>query len=341
MMDRARAQKPEAPLTTSRLSDQTRLPPRADTNGAPHGNAQGRSGSTPVTLDSVVSQVRHLPALPDVVLKVMRMTGQEDCSAREIARVISNDQSFAARMLQLANSAYYGLPRNVSTISEAVVLLGMRTVRNMAIAAATRDTLSRELVGYDLERGDLWRHSLACGMAAQLLAEVARYPDGEEAFVAGLLHDVGKVVLNLYVRDAVVQIQERMEAEELSFIEAEHAVLGFDHAEVGGRVALKWNLPAPLVQAIACHHQPFQEGQVAPLTALVHVANVVCLIAGIGLGADGLRTGLNSAAMKTLNLDERQIEKVLDRLVSRIAQAQPLFTLENLLDPQTNPKERR
>jgi putative nucleotidyltransferase with HDIG domain len=284
-------------------------------------------------MEEIVSQVRHLPALPQVVMKVMRMTGQADCSAREIALVISNDQSFSARMLQLANSAYYGLPRNVGTISEAVVLLGMRTVRNMAIAAATHDTLTREVTGYDLERGDLWRHSLACGMAAQLLAEVTNYPGGEEAFVAGLLHDIGKVVLSVYVRDAMALIRERLETEDISFLEAERAVLGFDHAEIGGQIARKWNLPPPLVQAIACHHQPMQDGQVAPLTALVHVANVICLTAGIGMGADGLRASLSSAALKTLNLDERQIEKVLSRLVSRIAQAKPLFMLEDMIAP--------
>ncbi|HZP83787.1 MAG TPA: HDOD domain-containing protein [Chthonomonadaceae bacterium] len=340
MAERTRIVRTQELDTGYRPTQQTRLPLRGAGNHPPAQSGGGasrlpaRSEPTPtgpVTLDSIVEQVRRLPALPDVAIQVMRMTGQETCSAQEIAQVISHDQSFAARILQLANSAYYGLPRNVGTISEAVVLLGMRTVRNMAIAAATHDTLSREVIGYELGRGDLWRHSLACAMASQMVAETARYPEAEEAFVAGLLHDIGKVVLSLHVRGMIALILERMEAENLSFLEAERAVLGFDHAEVGGRIAAKWNLPVPLVQAIAYHHQPVQNGQVAPLTAVVHIANVICLIAGIGLGIDGLRTSISSVALKTLNLGEPHIEKALCQLVTRVAQAQPLFEMENLL----------
>ncbi|HZO86729.1 MAG TPA: HDOD domain-containing protein [Chthonomonadaceae bacterium] len=312
----------------ARSSETARRLRQAAGAGSPQGPAQGAR----VTLESIVEAVRHLPALPSAVLQIMRMTNDEGVSARDVASVISTDQSLAARILKLANSAYYGLPRAVGTVSDAVILLGMRTVRNMAIAAATHNTLSKEVAGYELGRGDLWRHSLACALAAQMLAEVAHYPEKEEAFVAGLLHDIGKVVLGVHVRDAIALIQQRVETENLTFLEAERAVLGFDHAEVGGRIAARWNLPAPLEQAIACHHQPMQNGQVAPLTALVHIANILCLLAGVGLGADGLHARLSDCALETLGLNAQDIERVLARLVHRIAQAQPLFSAEALLD---------
>lgn len=261
----------------------------------------------------------------------MQATHNDNGSARELAQCIARDPGFTARLLKLANSAYYGMSRNVGTIIEAVTLLGNRTVRNMAIIAATHETLGREVIGYELGQGDLWRHSLACGMAAQMLAEQTHYPEAEGAFVAGLLHDVGKVILGLYVRDRIAEIVAWMETNESTFLEAERAVLGFDHAEVGGRVALHWNLPVPLAQAIAWHHQPVQNGQIATLAALVHVANAICLSAGIGLGVDGLRTTISAPAMTALNLTEVQAEQVLDRLVSRIAEARPLFTLQSLI----------
>lgn len=316
---------------TQHASVSTRLPERKP---EPSQNAlvTARTDSgLKVSLESLVAQVRDLPALSAVALRVMQIASDDDSSPRGIAQCISKDPSFAARVLKLANSAYYGLPRTVSTISEAVTLLGNRTVRNMAIMAATQDTLGRAVTGYELGAGDLWRHALASAMTAQMLAEEIRYADPEAAFVAGLLHDVGKVVLGLHVEEAIAPIQQWMQENDGTFIEAERAILGFDHAEVGGRVALHWNLPLALAQAIAWHHQPVQNGQLVMLVALVHVANAICLTAGIGLGADGLRTCISTEALEALHLTEAQVEKTLDRLVTQVAAAQPLFNMQSLM----------
>lgn len=323
--------KPQAPVASTRLTTPVVREPETP---LPATRLPGEQPVRPrLNLDTIVAGVRHLPALPSVVMQVMALTGDEERSAKEVARAIGNDPNFSVRVLQLANSAFYGLPRSVSTISDAVVLLGMRTVRNMAIAAATHDTLNHALSGYELGQGDLWRHSMACGIASQMLAEQARYPDSEEAFVAGLLHDIGKVILSIHVSDAIDEIQARMEAEAVTFIEAERMVLGFDHAEVGGRIARKWNLPIPLVQAIAWHHQPVQNGHITPLAAIVHVANIVCLMAGAGLGVEGLRVPCNEAAMKILGLLDRDIEALMERLVNHIASTQPLFEVHQLCGP--------
>lgn len=318
--------KPEPPttrLTMSRLPERTEPAARTATRLP---QPQVEPSSQPTTLDDILKQVKDLPALPHVILKVVKMAAQPEVSAREIGQVIAQDPSFSVRLLKLANSSYYGLPQSVSTITDAVAMLGQHSVRNMALVAATQDVLYRAISGYDLEAGDLWRHSLACAYAAELLAVHARYPEREEAFVAGLLHDVGKVIIGMHIEGAIPKIQAHMEAHSCSFITAERAVLGFDHAEVGGRIASHWNLPSNLVQAISWHHQPVRNGRLFPLAGLVHLANGLCLMVGIGLGADGLCSSIDPLAYSALNLNEQIVDDIMARLVETIKEQQPFFT---------------
>jgi putative nucleotidyltransferase with HDIG domain len=270
-----------------------------------------------------MARVRELPALPTVVVEVIRATGKADSSAREIASLVAKDPGFSARLLKAANSAWYGLPRSVGALSDAVLLLGMRSLRNLALIAATEDMLSREVAGYELGKGELWRHSLACAQAAEMLAEMLQMPEREEAFVAGLLHDVGKLILGLYLREERLSIYTVMMQGESTFLEAERKALGFDHAEIGGRIAMHWSLPLPLVQAIAYHHAPVQKGRVVPLAALVHIADLTCLMMGAGLGVGGLYVSVCGPALEALGVTEAQIEAVMSRLVSQLPDRMP------------------
>jgi putative nucleotidyltransferase with HDIG domain len=279
------------------------------------------------TLEVLTEDVRNLPALPMSVLRVMHMIGDGSCASKDVAHVIQADPTFSVRVLKLANSAHYGLSRKVSTISEAVLLLGMRTVRNLAIAAATHNTMSKPLPGYELGAGDLWRHSVACALASQLLATMTGYREPEEAFVAGLLHDIGKVVLATQVSELMPDMRAYMEEHGSTFLDSERAVIGFDHAQIGGRIARKWNLPLVLIQTIEWHHEPVQDGKLLVLPGVVHVANAVCLIAGIGLGSDGLRTSVDPSVLDALRLDTGQIENVLGALIESIDESGALFEI--------------
>lgn len=315
---------PEQP--TSRLA-RTRLPERV---AAPLTSTRlpEDHGEQAITLDEVLKQVKDLPSLPHIILKVVKMAAQPEVSAREIGQVIAQDPSFSVRLLKLANSSYYGSPKAISTITDAVAMLGHQSIRNMALIAATQDVLTREISGYDLEAGDLWRHSLACAYASEMLAVHCRYHESEEAFVAGLLHDVGKVIIGVYVDGAIPRIQGYMAEHLCTFIEAERAILGFDHAEVGGRIASHWNLPSNLVQAISWHHQPVRNGKLFPLAGITHIANGLCLMAGIGLGADGLRSNIDSVAYAAFNLDDAKIDEIMARLVEAISEQQPFFMVK-------------
>jgi putative nucleotidyltransferase with HDIG domain len=280
-------------------------------------NATGTSEK----LQQLVQTVRDLPALPEVVVRVMRLAEDPRSDAQSIARVIATDQAMAARVLKLANSAFYGLPRRVSTLSEAVVILGFRTIKNLAIAASTFELLNREIAGYWLQRGELWRHSLACAIGAQLIARRVRLPVSEEAFVAGLLHDIGKVAINLFVREQFDQIMERALQDRIPFVEAEQAVLGFNHAMAGGLIAEKWNLPPLLVSVIKYHHQPSSAPEKEPMISVVHLADLLSITMGMGIGGDGLYYVLEEGTLAMFGLEQADIDELCEQIVDQMAQA--------------------
>jgi putative nucleotidyltransferase with HDIG domain len=275
----------------------------------------------PEKLQQLVQAIRDLPALPEVVVRVMRMADDPRSDAQSIARVIATDQAMAARVLKLANSAFYGLPRRVSTLSEAVVILGFRTIKNLAIAASTFELLNREIAGYWLQRGELWRHSLACAIGAQLIAQRARLPVAEEAFVSGLLHDIGKVAINLFVREQYEQIIERALQDRIPFVEAEQAVLGFNHALAGALIAEKWNLPPSLVAVIQYHHQPSQAPGAEAMVFVVHLADILSITLGIGIGGDGLYYTLEEGTLVKFGLQQADIDELCEQIVEQMARA--------------------
>ncbi len=276
-------------------------------------------------LDALVRQVRGLPALPAAVVRVMQLTDDPKAGTAEVARALVSDQALAARVLKLANSAFYGSSRRIATVSDAVTILGMRTTRNLVMATGCQEMLEHEVSGYALPRGALLRHSLACAAAAQALAKRTKYRGTEEAFVAGLLHDIGKVVMNTYLRDQFIQVLIKAASGEVTYADAERTIFSFDHAEAGAYLLERWNLPASLVAAVRYHHAPLDAPTDSPLPCLVHVADAICMTLGIGLGLDGLAYLLQPEALSRLALTPQDFEEVASQMCDLMAQSEPGF----------------
>lgn len=267
-----------------------------------------------VTLESIVERVNDLPALPDVVTQVIELTEDPNSTAQDINSVLSRDQAMTARVLKLANSAYYGFPRRIATITDATVFLGFKTIKTIVMAVSVSDILSKEMEGYALEPGELWKHSQSAAMAARHIARKIKFAKLDLAYTGALLHDIGKVILNDAMKEAYHEVVERVSQGDISFIDAENEILGFNHAMVGARVAEKWNLPEELVDTIAHHHSPQDAAVNKLLTSIVHLADVICVSMGIGIGVDGMLYPVSQEAMSIVGLDESAMEEVVSEL---------------------------
>lgn len=226
-------------------------------------------------LAALAQRVTELPPLPEALVAVMRLLRQDDFSVGQCVDLIERDQALAARMLRLANSAFYGVPGRVASIGDAVRILGVRTVWSALTAAALHQRLRVEgCPGFRFEW--YWRHALATALAARGLALLLDH-DADEAFLAGLLHDVGQLVMATFVPEAAAQAIALAKADDSGPTRAECEVLGFDHAQVGALVARHWHFPEAITLAIAQHHapEPAQGDEFISLSGLVHVADSV------------------------------------------------------------------
>ncbi len=268
-----------------------------------------------ITIDDIVAKVDELPSLPHIVIRVMELTEDPDSSAFDVNEVISQDQSMTAQVLRMANSLYYGYSRRIATVTDAIILIGFNAVRSIVLAASVSKFLKKELSGYILGEGELWIHSQSAAVFARLLAKRTKFRTIELAYTATLLHDIGKLVLNSYLHDAYQEVIRVVNEEKMPFDQVENSIIGFDHAEVGGKVAEKWNLPAELVEAITFHHQP-ERAEINPqLAAIVHTADAVAMQMGMGIGVDGLLYPLSHEALDLIGVAGDDLEMLMSEIV--------------------------
>ncbi len=234
----------------------------------------------PITLEQIMADAGELAALPQVVLRVIELSSDPGASASDLERVIATDPVLAAKILTLANSAYFGMPRRLSSLREAVVFLGFKSVRTLAMAITTFAMFMGKSDTDALARRAVWRHSLDTAQCARTLTvllppSVQETFGSEEAFTAGLLHDIGKMALDHTRHDLYRTLEKQAEQEGVRYFEVEARALPLGHGMIGAALAQKWNLPPPLCEAIAFHHTP-RAAQINPrLTATVSLANEI------------------------------------------------------------------
>jgi putative nucleotidyltransferase with HDIG domain len=220
-----------------------------------------------------LEQVKDLPTVPPVLMKINEMLGDQGASIDSLGRLIETDPAIASKVLRLVNSAFYGFRSEISSIAHAVMILGFNTVRNAAISVAVVDAfrVRHHFTGFDLN--GFWRHSIAVAVTGRHLARGGRFADPDNAFSAGLLHDVGKLVMLQYLPDWFERIWSAMQDLNVGFHEAEKRVMPAGHAEIGAFLAGRWQFPLCLGEAIRLHHEPRAVTAEPNLIRVVHLAN--------------------------------------------------------------------
>ncbi len=272
-----------------------------------------------ISLDELVERVDEIPVFPKTVIKIMQLIEDPDAGAKDIEREIIKDQGLTAKILKLANSSYYGVSRNIKSVSEATVLLGFQAIKSMVLATSVGKVFDKELPGYALGKEALWRQSQISAITTRVVAKKSRFPKADAAYTAGLLRDIGKVVLDHYMSEQYETIVLEVNRSDKTFVQVEREILGFDHGQVGARIAEKWHLPEELVEAIAYHHTPEKAVKNPKMTAMVHVADVVVMMMGLHLGIDGLAYGFSKHAIDLLALDEIILEEIMSEVADIIS----------------------
>ena len=264
-----------------------------------------------LTLDYIIDKVDNMKVLPEMITRIIAMTDDPDSTVRDMEELILKDQVLTGKILRMANSAYYGYARQISTISQATVLLGFQAIKGIALASIAKDYMTDEFKGYSLEEKQLWNQSQTCAIISRYIARTLKHPNPEEAYIGGLLRDIGKTILNEHMEKEYAKVLEKVEREEITFLDAENEVFGFDHAEIGGKIAEIWKLPAVLIDAISHHHTPDLSTINPKLVSVVHIADAITMMMGVGMGLDGLSYNFSPTALEILGLDDLQIQEII------------------------------
>jgi len=280
-----------------------------------------------INANEITKSIKGLPPFPDVVGRALKMLDDPHASVPELVSVVEYDPSITANVLKLCNSAYYGLSREVRSLREGIVLLGNAQLKDIILAGTAVKYLGKGTKGYDLAKGELWKHSVATGIFGRIIANHVLEEEAPSVFTACLLHDIGKVVLDTFVDEYFNHLMEVIYEENRSFMEAERAVFGTDHAEVGARVTRKWEFPEEIVQAIENHHRPEEAADDDLITPVVYLANVFTVLAGIGIGRSGLFCRGKESVMKRFGLDAKDVQDLLLEFYDEFNKVQDLLGL--------------
>ena len=263
---------------------------------------------TPPSLSEMIGRIHGLPVMPAVALEVLDSMAGADTDIKDLARRITQDQAIAARVLRVANSPLYGLQMRVASIHDAIVVLGFSAVRSLVLAAAIVTSLpAGRCPGFNQER--FWRHVLGTAVAAQALAKpLKRSP--EPLFIAGLLHDIGRLVMVALYPEHYTRVLDQVGEQDCCLRDGEQTVFGFDHAAVGAALAGRWNFPADIVDALAWHHEP-ERGTPDGMAAVIHYADAISQALDLDGAENGQMPRLHQKTIDGLGLDWQKLTEVL------------------------------
>ncbi len=271
-----------------------------------------------------LKEVQSLPTLPPIVGRLNEMVADEDVTAVKLGKVIEKDQVLTSKLLKMVNSSFFGFPQRIGTVSNALVLLGFNVIKTLIVTSSIFEVMQASDVG-------LFEHSLGCATAAGILARRAGIKNPEEVSTAGLIHDLGKIVVRAELPEIYQQIIDQAQKEARSMRQEEKEILGLGHGEIGAMVARQWNLPERLVIPVEYHHRPDRSPDFKEVSACVHFADILIRAVGFGYGGDPWVPPLDHQAWGLIKFSRSEMKEILEELDEKLLELQD-FTLN--LKPQ-------
>lgn len=259
-------------------------------------------------LKAITKRIQSLPTLPQVVEKLTTMVESPDVTAKDVGRLIASDQVLGAKVLRLVNSPFYGFPGRISSISHAIILLGFNVIKGVVLSASVFDLMEKSMIG-------LWEHSLGCAIVSGRISRALGISDPEEISTAALLHDIGKVLIRVSLREDYDKIQGLVQERGYSFRDAELEILGIDHAQIGSWLAQEWNLPERLAIPITYHHAPEEAPKIKDRVSIVHIANSIVRAFGVGSGGDPWVPRISPPAWETVGLSRLGLQDIASQIL--------------------------
>lgn len=280
-------------------------------------------------LRSRIEAIEELPTLPAVVTQILQATKSMSTNANDVGDLISADQSLTIKVLKLVNSPFYGFPQKIKTITHAIVILGFSKVKNIVLAASVFG-MAKQQQNSTFNICALWEHALTTGIVCRQIA-IHRNSgiDIEEMFVAGLLHDLGKVIMISNLPDICKAISEEVKKKDCLFLEAENSLFDFGHDKIGVWLSEKWNLNPALVEGIRCHHNPLAARGDKEIAYTVHAGDIIARALDIGNGGDNKIPKLNPKVAAELGLTAESLDKIMGDVIIEIDKAKDFFDLIN------------
>ncbi|MBI1338527.1 MAG: HDOD domain-containing protein [Phycisphaera sp.] len=278
-------------------------------------------------VQSALAEISHIATLPEITLKIIRLVEDPDSSAQDLNKVITNDPALGARILKVVNSAFYGLPGQIGSINRAIVLLGLNAVKNIAIAASLAKLFRGGQVSPHFNARDLWQHCIAVGTATRLLSDKVGLGAPDEAFLGGLIHDLGVMVEMQARRTKFAEVIEKVRADDkLAFRTAETEILGVSHEQFGTGLCKLWKFPNNFAFVTGFHHRPRELPESSrQLPTLVHIADIAAAKAGIGYTRTVETLEVDPEFLTWVKLTQTQVDEVVTQLPEAINEASSLL----------------
>jgi len=277
------------------------------------------------SLQVLIKEIKNLRPIPAVVNSLLEVVDNPNASMKDITKIIQYDPAITAEILRTANSAYFGLKHPAETIQEAATMVGTDRLVDLVMLKVSAQVTKGNQKGYDLHEGALWKYSVSSALIAKQVADQLDLPNKNSIFTTSLLKDIGKTVLDKFVQDGFEKIYNLVVNENFSFMEAEKQIIGVNHAELGGMIAKMWKFSPKMVGIIRNHHLTSETMVRDKDLAVVYLSDCICMMMGMGVGADGLAYRFHRQAMEHIGISAEDTLKIIAEFTCRMEEVEALL----------------